>query len=238
MKGLFLFNKPVGISSAGFLNKLKSYFASSFVKTLADKKASQDQSSKRLKIGHGGTLDPFAEGLLVVGVGREYTKQLHGILKNKTKTYKAEIILGASSDTYDITGKIFDAPFIKTPIEKEIILAVEKIKSKKTQIPPIFSAIKIKGVPAYKLAREGKEVRVESKEALLINYEIFSIKKSEDKIILDIELEVSAGFYIRSFAHDLGVELGSDGYVSKLIRSKIGDFDIKDALTLQAIGLE
>lgn len=196
------------------MNRLKS----AFVKTTAD------------KVGHGGTLDPFASGLLVVGVGREYTKQLHDILKNTNKKYLAKIILGAGSSTDDITGEIVKTEIRKFPSRKEIEKTVKEIQKRKTQIPPKFSAIKIKGKPAYELSRKGMGFSMKEKEVSLIDYRIISVNESENGAVLEVEMKVSAGFYVRSFARDLGEVLGTGGYVEELIRTGIGEFDLKRAL--------
>jgi tRNA pseudouridine55 synthase len=216
MKGFFLFSKPAGISSAYFLNQIK--------KQLGEK-----------KIGHGGTLDPIASGLLVVAISREYTKKLSQLLNKTNKTYLAEIILGQSSDTYDTTGIITNnMQQLTSNIKKEDIEnAIEKIKSSETQIPPKFSAIKIKGKPAYARAARGEEFEIRPKEVSLLNYEIIDVKKENDNIILKINLEVSSGFYVRSFANDLGEILGTGGIMSGLTRTNIGDFDLKEAFDLK-----
>jgi len=218
INGVFLFNKPSGVSSAGFLNKVKKEL----------------HIPRSVKVGHGGTLDPFAQGLIVVAIGREHTKKLHNVLKKDVKEYNAEIILGAYSDTYDCDGNINKiAIHGDFPTDEEIKKAIEIVANRKTQTPPPFSAIKVRGVEAYKRARKGEIVSLPERPAHIEKYKLISIKREENKIVINILLTVGAGFYIRSFANDLGVELGCGAYLNKLMRTKIGDLDIKDALSLE-----
>jgi acylphosphatase len=139
-------------------------------------------------------------------------------------------MLGAVSSTDDITGEIVKTKIRKFPSRKEIKKTVKEIQKRKTQIPPKFSAIKIKGKPAYELSRKGMEFSMKEKEASLIDYRIISVNKSENGAVLEVEMEVSAGFYIRSFARDLGEVLGTGGYLEELVRTGIGEFDLKRAL--------
>jgi len=194
--------KPKGITSAKFLNLLK-----------------KDPNIK--KIGHGGTLDPIAEGVLVVGIN-EGTKQLQEILKDTEKEYIATIELGKSSDTYDTEGIIANHNIKEFP--KEIKLKKGKI----LQIPPRFSAIKIKGTPAYKLARQNKEFTIPSRETEIIDIELLEYNPP----LLKIRLVVKSGFYVRSFVHNLGEELKTGAIMTGLIRTRVGDFKIEDALKI------
>jgi len=225
MQGLFLFNKPSGPSSAQFLNQVKH--------TL--------KLSRGVRIGHGGTLDPFADGLLVVGISRAYTKLLHQQLLYKDKEYEAEIILGATSDTDDKTGKIEKTKNVENIVRqftriseqnKWIQTAIEKLKKQEHQTPPNYSAIKIQGVPAYTRSRKGENLSLAPKKVSLLRYHIQNIKEKDSCIVAKIILLVSSGFYIRSFARDLGAELGVGGYVNALKRTKIGTFSLKNALNL------
>jgi len=192
--------KPKGISSAKFLELIK-------------------KNPNVKKIGHGGTLDPIAEGVLVVGIN-EGTKQLQNVLKNTEKEYIATIELGKSSDTYDIEGNIINHNVKQFP--KEIILKKGKI----LQAPPKYSAIKIKGQPAYKLARQGKEFEIPKRETEIIDIELLEYIPP----LIKIRLVVKSGFYVRSFAHDLGEELKTGAILTQLIRTRVGDFKIEDAV--------
>ena len=207
MEGIILFNKPSGYTS---------YQIVEFFKRKTNK-----------KVGHGGTLDPLAEGLLIIGVG-EYTKELTKFLKNSIKEYICTIKLGYISNTYDKEGEIIKTnkeipSFEKT---KEIL---ESFKGKILQRPPIYSAIKIKGVPLYKLAREGKKIDVKEREVEVYDLEVLSFQND----LLTLRIKVSSGFYVRSFANELGEKLGCGAYLEKLIRTKINNFDLEFALTFE-----
>lgn len=207
MEGLVLFNKPKGITSAQVTNYFK-------------KKTGK-------KVGHGGTLDPFAEGLLILGIGK-YTKQLEKFLKGSKKTYVGEIFLGAISDTYDLTGKITKKGN-KLPSIEEIKRTLKNFIGEIYQKPPPFSAIKIKGKPAYKLARNGEKFKIKPRKVKIYNLEFINLKEN----ILKIKAEVGSGVYIRSLANDLGERLGCGGYLQSLIRTKIDDVNLEESLTFQ-----
>ncbi|MFA6494848.1 MAG: tRNA pseudouridine(55) synthase TruB [Candidatus Paceibacterota bacterium] len=216
--GLYVFYKPVGISSAGFLSRIKKRYAI-------------------LKIGHGGTLDPFADGVLVVGVGREYTRQLSIILKKTTKEYEASIVLGASSSTDDATGEIEQRVCVAPPTHEAIKRACGLLQERTEQIPPRFSAVKVGGIPAYAHARRGNTVALETKEATMYSFSINDIReKGNGTMLVDVTLTVSSGFYVRSFARDLGEILGVGGYVQTLRRTRVGDFSLVNALKWEDAG--
>ena len=207
MEGIILFNKPSGYTS---------YQIVEFFKRKTNK-----------KVGHGGTLDPLAEGLLIIGVG-EYTKELTKFLKNSIKEYICTIKLGYTSNTYDKEGEIIKTnkeipSFEKT---KEVL---ESFKGKILQRPPIYSAIKIKGIPLYKLAREGKKIDVKEREVEVYDLEVLSFQND----LLTLRIKVGSGFYVRSFANELGEKLGCGAYLEKLIRTKINNFDLEFALTFE-----
>ncbi|BCX16178.1 MAG: hypothetical protein KatS3mg098_407 [Candidatus Parcubacteria bacterium] len=223
IEGFFLLNKPSGISSAKFLNKFK----------LSLKEILKENFQKKTKIGHGGTLDPFANGLLITAVGREFTKSLFLFLKKLDKTYQAKIVLGVSSSTDDIEGEKIFHSLKRLPSCQEIEVAINQLAQKRTQKPPRFSAVKIKGTPAYKLSRQKINFEVKEKEVSLISYKIKSVSYLKETIELELELKVSAGFYVRSFARDLGEILKTGGYVKELTRTKIGYFSLDSALALE-----
>lgn len=207
MEGLVLFNKPRGLTSAQVTN----YF----------KKLTQK------RVGHGGALDPFAEGLLILGIGKD-TKKLANFLKKSRKTYIGEIFLGATSDTYDLTGKITKKDG-QIPKIGEIKKVLESFVGEIWQTPPSYSAVKIKGKPAYKLARKGEKPQIKPKKVKIYNLEILGYQKN----ILKIKTEVGSGVYIRSLANDLGEKLGCGGYLQSLLRIKINEFSINQALTFE-----
>ena len=188
------------------------------------------------RVGHAGTLDPFAEGVLIVAIGREYTKQLGKFLK-QDKTYRATIKLGAESDTRDLTGKITKLGEIKgstLDLQKGRTLKfVKKVlktfKGEIEQTPPVFSAIKIQGKKAYELARKGIVPDLKPRRIKIYSLKILKYRWP----YLEIETKVSSGTYIRSLAHDIGQALQTGGYAVKLIRIKVGRFNVKKSIKIK-----
>lgn len=181
--------------------------------------------TKIKKIGHAGTLDPFATGLLIVGVGREATKRLDEF-KELKKEYIATIQLGAVSDTYDSTGEIKKIDIKKQISEKDIKKTLEQFVGKQEQIPPMYSAKKVGGKKLYELARKGIEI-----ERKPCEIEIFSIDCLEcinDE--LKIKVSSSPGTYIRTLAHDIGQALGTGAYCEELERTGIGEYTLEHAV--------
>lgn len=211
MDGLVLFNKPSGYTS----NQVVKFF-----KKITNK-----------KVGHGGTLDPLASGLLILGIG-EYTKELNNFLKSSQKVYIAEIKLGYISNTFDKEGVIQK---VNKPIPslEEILNIIKLFKGEIIQKPPIYSAIKIKGIPAYKLARKDREIELPERKVFV--YEIQYIEFNESNKTLKLKLKVSSGFYVRSFANDLGQKLKCGAYLENLIRIQINDFKVEEAITFDDI---
>lgn len=182
------------------------------------------------RVGHAGTLDPLATGLLIVGVG-EATKLLE-YLVGLDKEYVTIIQLGGISDTYDAMG---DIEYVECPCEPSKAL-VNNILQKEfigemEQVPPMYSAIKVKGKKAYELARKG--IREELKPRLITIYNIRTIRYEWPE--LEILVHCSSGTYIRSLAFDVGQKLGCGGFVQELRRIKVGDFDVKNAATLETL---
>ena len=183
---------------------------------------------KNIRVGHAGTLDPFATGLLIIGVGRQATKQLDKI-KNLAKTYEAVIRLGATSDTDDCTGQIKNLETGKKPEKKEILNILKKFIGEQEQIPPMYSAKSIGGQRLYKLARQGKVVDRPASKIKIYKIKLLDYKWPN----LSVEVKCSSGTYIRTLAHDIGETLGSGGYCLKLRRTKIGNYSIKRAQKLK-----
>lgn len=180
------------------------------------------------RVGHAGTLDPFATGLLIVAVGRENTKQLD-TFKNLPKTYEATVFLGATTNTFDSEGDIVVNEYVTPPTIKPIENTLKKFTGKIRQIPPMFSAKKINGQKLYNLARQGKEV-----ERQPVDLEIYSLKVLGYQFpYLKIEVQCSAGTYIRSLANDIGSDLGTGAYCLELTRTAIGPHLLKDAKPLK-----
>lgn len=218
MKGLAVFYKPKGITSYDLIRKIKKLL-------------------NQEKVGHGGSLDPLAEGVLILGLEKEGTKQLTDILKGTEKEYLAEIALGAVSDTYDAEGMITSNQMgqeviKKWPSRNKVNEALESFLNDYLQTPPKFSAVKLKGQPAYKLARQGKKVNLEPKKVKIKEIELLSYATDKDKAFLKVKLVVSSGFYVRSFANDLGNKLETGAYLKELKRIRVTNFTIKEALSL------
>lgn len=180
------------------------------------------------KIGHAGTLDPMAEGVLVVGITREGTKQLHQLIK-KGKTYQAVLTLGAGSDTHDAEGKITPRAVKTQPTLAQIQAVAQDFVGEIEQIPPRYSAVKLKGTPAYKLARQGKEFQLQPKLVKIYQITIDDYQYPS----LKLTVKTGSGVYVRSLARDIGARLKTNAYLTKLVRTQVGDFVLKDALTIE-----
>jgi len=213
MEGIILFNKP------------KNYTSYQIVEFFKKK--------TKKKVGYGGTLDPLAEGLLILGIG-EYTKELNKFLKESIKTYVAEIVLGARSTTYDREGPRtrteFGAGQGNIELEK-IKEVVNSFIGEIEQIPPPFSAVKIKGKPAYLLARKGEKVELKPRKVKIYDIKILDYNWPT----LKIEVTSSSGTYIRSLANDIGEKLGCGGYLNDLKRTRINEFKVEEAVTFEDI---
>ncbi len=183
------------------------------------------------KVGHGGTLDPNATGLLIIGTGAD-TKKLGEITKNTKKIYEAEIVLGENRTTDDIEGEIITRDSIGLEPSRMTMEKVLKIFiGEQMQMPPQYSAIKLKGKKAYEMARKGIEVKLEPRK---IN--IYSIKLvSYEYPILKIICEVSSGTYIRSLARDIGQKLNTGAYLANLRRTKVGEYSVQKAISPQEL---
>lgn len=209
--GYLLINKPLGPTSHDIINQLR--------RIIGEK-----------TIGHSGTLDPLASGLLIVAVGRPATKNISQFVK-LDKIYAVTAALGATSDTYDAQGKI-SAVYSGAPLDQKIIeQALQSFAGKQLQTPPLYSAKKVAGKKLYQLARQGKVVEI--KPAAI---EIFFIKLLFYQWpVLKFECWVSSGTYVRSLAHDLGQRLGCGAYVTALQRTGIGDFNLSQAVELNKL---
>jgi tRNA pseudouridine55 synthase len=188
------------------------------------------QYPKKTKIGHSGTLDPLASGVLVICIGKA-TKQIPQI-QDTIKEYKAEITLGAVTTTYDaefFPSKISDTSNI---LDEKIIIAIKSFIGEIEQIPPKYSAIKVDGKRAYDLAR--KDIDFELKARKIIIYDINNIKINRIEGITKIEFVVSCskGTYIRTLANDIGVKLNCGAFLSGLIRTKVGEYILENSIEI------
>lgn len=181
------------------------------------------------RVGHGGTLDPNATGLLVVGVGRESTKRLGEITKNMPKEYEAEIVLGEERATDDSEGEIIHIGHVSKQLTNTEILSVLKsFEGEQEQVPPAYSAIKKGGKKAYELARKGKEVKLDPRKVTVYAAELLEFNYPVVRAVFN----VSAGTYIRSLARDMGRKLETYGYLNNLRRTRIGEYTLDKAVSL------
>ncbi len=182
------------------------------------------------KIGHTGTLDPDAEGVLPVCIGK--ATKVCELLTDKDKTYRAVVKLGVTTDTLDLSGKILSQ--VKSHIcREELQAAAEQFVGEISQIPPMYSAIKINGKRLYQLAREGKTVERKPRNVVIHSLEI--IHFSEENQEFTMEVSCSKGTYIRTLCDDIGQKLGCGAAMKELLRTKVGPFVLDEAVTLQEV---
>jgi tRNA pseudouridine55 synthase len=209
--GFILINKPVGPTSFGVIARLRKITG---IK----------------KIGHAGTLDPAASGLLLCAIGREATRQISQFVK-MDKEYEALVILGAVSDTFDREGEIIKK-YSGQPIKiKEIKKAISSFLGKQEQIPPMFSAKKVGGKKLCDLARKGIEIVRAPSQIEIYNLKVLKYKWPE----LRLRIKCSSGTYIRSLAADIGEGLGCGAYLGALVRTELGEYKLKKAIDLEKI---
>ncbi len=183
----------------------------------------------KVKVGHIGTLDPLATGLLVLLIGKEYTRKATELTK-LDKTYEVTLKLGETSTTGDDEG-VKTAVSDAVPTEEMIEEALTVFTGQIMQTPPAFSAIKVNGKRAYDLAREGKEVKLQARPVTIYGLTLTNFKYP----YVQFTAEVSSGTYIRSLAEDLGTHLSTGAYMSDLRRTRIAEFDIADAVAVQGL---
>jgi len=209
---ILLIDKPLTWSSFQAVNKLKYVLKRKF------------GFSKKFKIGHAGTLDPLASGLLIICTGK-YTKKITEI-QAQTKEYTGTITVGASTPSYDLETEV-DAVFPTEHITEALILeTTQKFLGEILQKPPVFSAIKKDGIRLYEHARAGESVEIEARKTSIYEFEITRIALPE----IDFRVQCSKGTYIRSLAHDFGHALQSGAHLTTLRRTKIGDFSVDNAI--------
>ncbi|MGN1124880.1 MAG: tRNA pseudouridine(55) synthase TruB [Candidatus Gastranaerophilaceae bacterium] len=208
----------------GFLNVYKP-----IGKTSHDVVAYFRKVLKIKQIGHTGTLDPFAEGVLPICIGKA-TRLIEYL--DDEKAYLAFVQFGKSTDTYDTEGKV---TFISNKIvnQEEIINALKSFEGEIEQIPPIFSAIKVEGKKLYEYAREGKTIQIEPRKVVISKIELRNF--DAEKQLAQIYIECSKGTYIRSIANDLGQNLECGAYLTKLIREKAGKFLVNESKKLEEL---
>lgn len=188
--------------------------------------------TKIKQIGHTGTLDPFAEGVLPVCIGK-VTRLIEYLQDDKE--YLATVQFGASTNTFDLDGeKTFTSD--KKVKKEEIIEALKSFEGEISQLPPIFSAIKVKGKKLYEYARKGEEVEIQPRKVFIENIELNSFDEESQQA--QVLIKCSKGTYIRSIANDLGEKLGCGGYLVKLVRTQAGNFRVENSIQLDGIDVE
>lgn len=211
MEGIFAVNKPKGMTSHD-------------VVAIVRKKTGVK------RVGHGGTLDPAATGVLVIAVGRENTKLLNQFVKGE-KGYIAEVFLGARSDTYDAEGIVENVNQNLQPHKSEIEELSKQFVGEISQIPPIYSSVKINGKPAHRRVRKGEKIELKPRNVSVKSIDILEYTYP----ILKLKIVTGPGVYIRSIANDLGAALGTGGYLTSLKRTRVANFQLKDAKNIEEL---
>nr|WP_090274654.1 tRNA pseudouridine(55) synthase TruB [Mycolicibacterium komanii]CRL67595.1 tRNA pseudouridine synthase B [Mycolicibacterium komanii] len=185
------------------------------------------------KVGHAGTLDPMATGVLVVGIERA-TKIL-GLLTATDKAYAATIRLGQATSTEDAEGELLQEISADAVTDEQIEAAVALLRGEIDQVPSAVSAIKVGGQRAYKLAREGQAVELAARRIRIDRFAVLDIRRHPGVVDLDVEVECSSGTYIRALARDVGTALGVGGHLTALRRTRVGGFGLTEARTLDEL---
>lgn len=207
---VLLINKPIQWTSFDVVNKLR-------------------YKLKIKKIGHAGTLDPLATGLLIICVGK-MTKQIESFM-GLEKEYTGTFVLGQTTPSYDLETPVSEQKDISGITPEAIATAIKSLTGKISQLPPAHSAIKIGGKRAYKFARKGKEVELQPREVEVKEFEITAMQLPE----IQFRVVCSKGTYIRSLARDLGEKLGVGAYLSQLCRTRIGTYKLEKALSIEDV---
>lgn len=213
--GIILIDKPAGMTSFGVVARIRRVLSEN----------PPYGGGKKVKVGHTGTLDPFATGLMILVIGRECKNA--GKYSKLDKTYEATIRLGQTSTTGDPEGEITEVSDIK-PSQAKIESTLKKFTGEITQKPPIYSAIKINGQRAYKLARKGEKIDMPKRQVTIYSLEIVNYSYP----VIKIKIRVSSGTYIRSLAEDIGRSLGVGAYCTQLRRVEIDKWNVNEAQQL------
>ena len=210
---VLLIDKPLKWTSFDVVKKIRYYIL-------------KKHNLKKIKVGHAGTLDPLATGLLIVCTGK-LTKKISAFQKQK-KTYFGTITLGGTTPSFDLETKINNHYNTSHITKKLIHKTTKQFIGELNQTPPIFSAIKKDGERLYKKARRGENVKLETRKIFVYQFNIVSI----EKLNINFEIQCSSGTYIRSIANDFGIALNSGGYLSKLCRTAIGEHKISSCINI------
>lgn len=209
---VLLVDKPAGITSFGVVARIRRRLS--------------EQLGKKAKVGHTGTLDPFATGLMIIVTGKECRNAMN--YSKLDKEYEATIRLGATSTTGDPEGELTNVSDEK-PTKEAVEAALERFKGEITQTPPIFSAIKVNGRRAYDLARKGETVEIPQRQVTIYSLDLLDYTYPD----IRIRVHVSSGTYIRTLAEDVGKVLGTGAYCSELRRTKVGEWGVEGAMVIE-----
>jgi len=211
---LVIVDKPAGMTSHDVVGRCRRLFGTR-------------------KVGHAGTLDPMATGVLVVGIERA-TKIL-GLLTATDKTYVATIRLGQATSTEDAEGEVLQTVSAVHVIDEQIENAVAALRGEIDQVPSAVSAIKVDGERAYKLVREGKAPELAARRVTISRFTVDAVRRIEDFVDVDVTVDCSSGTYIRALARDVGAALGVGGHLTALRRTKVGRYGLDEARTLEQL---
>ena len=212
---VLLIDKPLKWTSFQVVNKLRWQIRQAF-------------NLKKIKVGHAGTLDPLATGLLIICTGK-MTKQIN-TFQEQIKTYTGKLELGSTTPSYDLETEI-DQRFATDHITNNIIHeTINEFRGEIDQFPPVFSALKKEGKRFYEFARAGEKVEINSRKVTIYNFEILNIKNKT----VNFSVTCSKGTYIRSLAHDFGKALKSGAHLTELRRTKIGSFNVENAASIES----
>lgn len=211
---VLLVNKPIGWSSFDVVKKIKLLIRKKY-------------NLKKIKVGHAGTLDPLATGLLIICTGK-FTKKISEI-QNQEKTYTGTITLGSTTASYDLETEINTNYKTSHITEKSIHQTTKKFLGKIKQTPPLFSALKKDGERLYKKARRGEKIIIESRDVFVHEFNIISI----EDLNVHFKIKCSKGTYIRSIANDFGFALNSGGHLSRLCRTAIGNYHYSQGFDIE-----
>jgi tRNA pseudouridine55 synthase len=212
--GIVIVDKPGGLTSHDVVGRCRRLFGTR-------------------KVGHAGTLDPMATGVLVVGIERA-TKIL-GLLTATDKSYSATIRLGQTTSTEDAEGELLQSVPASRVTDEQIEAAVVPLRGEIDQIPSSVSAIKVDGKRAYRLVREGHTVELQPRRVRIERFEVRALRRSAEVVDVDVEVDCSSGTYIRALARDVGAALGVGGHLTALRRTRVGDFGLDQARTLEEL---
>lgn len=211
MDGILLINKPIGITSRDVVNQLTKKFNTK-------------------KIGHTGTLDPFASGVMIVTINKG--TKISSYLENLDKEYIAEVLLGISTDTLDLDGEIVEQKEVPLPINKELLLeTISKYIGDIKQVPPMYSALKVNGEPLYKKARRGEVVERKERDVTISSIDLLSITNQR----FMIKVNCSKGTYIRTLGVDISNDFGYGGHLTMLTRTRVGKYKLEECKSVEDI---